>query len=182
MSIENYNHNNNNNNNNNNNKEETQINPFKNFSSITEKKEYMQKRLKLENSYILFFAYNDKENQNKNEEGEDKDEDQQENINSIWADFFNEISQSEIKKHLEIITFNQKSDKKLLELLIENNNEDNDKEKEINYPQIIIAHPHLVDPIYIRNPDTFEIYECISEYYNYYENKFSLEKKICLKK
>jgi glutaredoxin-related protein len=154
--------------------EETKIkiNPFKNYASITEKKEYMQKRLKLEDSYIIFFAYNDKEENKENTED-------LENINSIWADFFNEISQSEIKKHLEIITFNQKSDKKLLELLIEDNNKDKDplNFEEINYPQIIMAHPHLVDPIYIRNPDTFEIYELISEHFNYYENKFVLEKK-----
>ena len=79
------------------NQEEKTQNLFSKFTSITEKKEYMQRRLKLENSYILFFAYNDSLNPKEKESEE-------ENTNSEWADFFNEISQSEINKHLEIIT------------------------------------------------------------------------------
>lgn len=64
----------------------------------------------------------------------------------------------------------------------EKENQEISSYSEIIYPQIIFAHPHLIEPIFIRNPESFEIYNMIDQNFDYYEKKFLLEKKLMFEK
>jgi len=67
-------------------------------------------------------------------------------------------------------------------LFDENEPQENRDYERIQYPQIIIAHPHIMEPIFIRNPETFEIYQMVEKNYNFYANQFSKQKQIMFDK
>lgn len=74
---------------------------FSIYQHISTKKEYIDKRIKLEHSYVIFFAYNSKNTIDAQEESE---ENNNLTINQEWADFFDEISANKnFTKYLDIV-------------------------------------------------------------------------------
>jgi len=70
------------------------LNKFSKFTHIQTKREYMDKRIKLVHSYVLFFAYSTNCN----------DENDYFNINQEWLEFFEEIKANPIlSKYVEIV-------------------------------------------------------------------------------
>lgn len=69
-------------------------NMFSKFTHIHTKKEYIDKRIKLENSYVIFFAYST----NSTEENDNL------SINQEWLDVFESIQEEQnYSKYLELV-------------------------------------------------------------------------------
>lgn len=142
-----------------------------NFTHIKTKKEYMERRLKLENTFVLFVAYNDNNDNNENIED-----------NETLFDFLEELK-DKFSEYLEIVLFTNQSDDKLLDVI----KEDSEKEKKFDeiqsqLPRFVLCHPHLTDAKLISEFDPFEIYKIIENYFTFYKENFAKEKEIVFKK
>lgn len=121
------------------------------FKEIKTKKEYMDLRLNLQNSMLLFFAY-------------DSDKD-----NTHWFEYLQELKEK-FPDHLEIVLFNNKSEENLVKvLLLEDSNE-------VEYPSVVFCHPHVIEAQIVNNFAPFELYKIIEEYDHFYKHEFEKEK------
>jgi glutaredoxin-related protein len=137
-----------------------------NFPHIKIKKEYMERRLILENTFLLFVAY---------DENTEAQED-----NETLFDFLDELKEK-FSEYLEIVLFSNKSEDKLLDVI----KEESEKEKkieEIQLPRLVLCHPHLTDPQLISEFDAFEIYKIIKKYFIFYKESFAKEKEMVFQK
>jgi len=137
-----------------------------NFSHIKLKKEYMERRLKLENTFLLFVAYD--ENPEAIEE------------NETLFEFLDELK-LKFSEYLEIVLFSNKSEDKLLDVIKEESEKDKNIE-EIQLPRVVLCHPHLTDPQLISEFDPFEIYKIIEKYFVFYKENFAKEKELVFQK
>lgn len=129
-----------------------------NFRIISVKKDYMQSRLKLEHSMVLFFAF-------------DVYDTIQEN--SHWLFFLDELKEA-FSKYLEIVLFTNNADKKLVEALLQEGENDI---SHIDYPRAILCHTHLNDPIVLNEFEPFDIYKTIEQWDQFYKEEFPIEKE-----
>lgn len=119
-------------------------------------KEYYQTRNALTESMHLFFLYdnNDKENL------------------QFWSDFLLSLVEK-FPKHLNISTISNdiEKHKDLMQLFIEGDI------KDLKYPGIILAHPHLTEPQIAIGVSPIDVYSLVEKFDNFYENEFEKEKK-----
>ena len=123
---------------------------------LTVVKEYYQTRNALTESMHLFFLY---------------DENDKESL-QFWSDFLLSLIEK-FPKHLNISTISNdiEKHKDLMQLFIEGDI------KELKYPGIILAHPHLTEPQIAIGVSPIDVYSLVEKFDNFYENEFEKEKK-----
>ncbi len=131
------------------------------FPSITVKKEYMDYRLSITDSFLLFFGYDTPETLNE------------------WQEYLTNLS-NKFNTKLKIVLFSsQNSDEKLVSVL----KTENEKElSEIEYPRVVICHPVITEPELIAELDEFTLYKTVENYNNFYVNDFEKERDIMFEK
>jgi Grx4 family monothiol glutaredoxin len=128
-----------------------------NLKQIYSKKEYIDSRLKLENTFILFFAYSDED--------------------SNWIDIL-ETLQEEFNKTLQVILFSNKSEEKLINVLLD----EGETIPDINYPRAVICHPHLTEPQLLKDFEPYDLLKTVEDCHDFYINRFESEKKSVFEK
>lgn len=123
------------------------------FNSIKTKKEYIDLRLKLENSFIMFFAY---------EVGSEE--------NESWNEILKEL-QNKFQEKLKVYLFSNKSEQKLLDVLKK------DDEDEIIYPRMVLCHPHLTEPQLYCDLTPYDTFKIVEDASNFYISDFNAEKE-----
>lgn len=124
-----------------------------NFKVISTKKEYMDLRLKLENSMLLFFAYDKKDTEH--------------------LEFLEEL-RNKFSKHVEFVLFNNESETKLLEVLLQENEKDVNL---IDYPRVVLCHPHMTEAHVEVHIEPYRLYKMIQDYDKFYSVDFQKEKE-----
>jgi Grx4 family monothiol glutaredoxin len=134
------------------------------FPIIKTKREYIDNRLKLEKTFIVFFAF----------------EEEAVEENESWFEFLEEL-QEKFAEYMKIILFSNKSEGKLLDVL-KREDESAKEISEINYPRAVLCHPHLTDPQLYTDFEPFELYRIVEEAAKFYKTQFEKEKAVVFEK
>lgn len=130
------------------------------FTVITQKSEYMERRRKLENTFILFSLFDLSLLNSNNEEVVEKYEEICENLLAL---------KKKIKEKSEIILIDLSvADKELVSCLKNETNE---------YPIYALAHPHIPDIDILAGNDYESLYKTVTSTYGYYLSKYEIDKK-----
>lgn len=136
-------------------KKDIEILPKINHISLS--KEYYSTRMALTQSMNLFLLYDSNDNEAK----------------EYWEDFGNDLL-AKFPQYLSIsLVSSITAEKSLIDCFKDGKDSDKDI---IDYPGIILAHPHLTDPQISLGVNPLNIYSLIEKYDSFYRNDFETEK------
>jgi Grx4 family monothiol glutaredoxin len=133
------------------------------FPLIKTKRQYIDNRLKLEKTFLLFFAFDESANAMED--------------NQTWFEFLEEL-QSQFSDYMRIILFSNQSEGKLIDVL----KKDDEEISQITYPRAVLCHPHLSEPQLYTDLEPFELYRIVEEAAEFYKTQFEKEKQIVFDK
>lgn len=137
----------------------------KEFTIITLKSDYMDRRRKLENSFILFSLFNLTMLNSKNEDEVEKYEEICESLLSL---------NKKISKKAEVILIDLNVAEKELVSCLKNDSND--------FPVYALAHPHIPDIDILLNNDYGSVYKTVLNTFEYYTSKYENDKNETLER